>query len=184
MHKKLALGIAASAITAGALTLTSAPALAQPQLASVDPPAGSRLANAPQVIRLCFTEPISVASTAHYRLTLTDAQGLPLPIVIAPSGGNSCLEVRPQWPAQPRGTYSLFYQVRSAATGQVSTGTISLQVGLAGARPDLLRYTALTAAAAAGACLVGLLLAGVRRLVGYEPHRPRRSAEASTSSHH
>jgi hypothetical protein len=134
------------------------------------------------VVRLCFSEPLAHASPSQYRASVTDALGTPLPATIAFSQDATCLLLTPQWPQGSKGRFSVFFQVRSQATGEPTTGSLSFQVGVGAARPDLFRYSVLTAIAAAGAAFLGLLLAGLRRLVGYEPHRPRR--EAQTSSHH
>jgi len=159
-------------------------ASAQPILVSAYPGANARLGQPPPVIRLCFSEPLARVSPSQYRASVTDALGTPLPTTIAFSQDGTCLLLTPQWPQEPIGRFSVFFQVRSQATGEPTTGSLSFQVGVGGARPDLLRYSALTAIAAAGAAFLGLALAGLRRLVGYEPHRPRRESETHIASHH
>ncbi|MDT7944470.1 MAG: copper resistance protein CopC [Dehalococcoidia bacterium] len=163
-------------------SLSPPQASAQPTLVSSYPGPDSRLGQPPPVVRLCFSEPLAHASPSQYRASVTDALGTPLPATIAFSQDATCLLLTPQWPQGSKGRFSVFFQVRSQATGEPTTGSLSFQVGVGAARPDLLRYPLLTAIAAAGAAFLGLLLAGLRRLVGYEPHRPRR--EAQTSSHH
>jgi len=178
------MAFAAAASLAASVALLPRATSAQPGLVSADPPPGARLGQPPPQVTLCFDEPLARASLSQYQASVRDALGTPLPVTIAFSQDGTCLVLVPQWPEGARGPYSVFYQVRSQATGLPATGTVDFQVGVAASRPDLFRYPAVTAAAAAGAAVLGLLLAAVRRLVGYEPHRPRREAEASSRSHH
>ncbi len=175
--------VAAAASLALSAALLPQGASAQPRLVEADPPPGARLGEPPVAVRLCFHEPLARESLSQYRASVRDATGVPLPLSVAFSQDGTCLFLVPQWPAGARGSYSVFYQVRSQATGQTATGSFDFQVGVGAARPDLLRYPAITAVAAVGAAALGLVLAGLRRLVGYEPHRPRRKAEASHPQH-
>ncbi|HXG42260.1 MAG TPA: copper resistance protein CopC [Dehalococcoidia bacterium] len=172
-------------LAAVALSLaTAAPALAQPRLTESTPKQDARLGRPPQVVRLCFSEPIARSGSADYTLSLARAGGGTVPLTASPSEDGTCLEARPSWPQQAAGAYTLFWMVRQEQGGQSLSGSLTFTVAPP-EPPDVLRLAILTTVSVAGAAAAGLVLTLIRRSIGYEPHRPQAEAESeSLVGHH
>jgi len=172
-------------VAAVALSLaTAVPAFAQPRLTESTPKQNARLGRPPQTVRLCFNEPIARSGGGDYTLSLARAGGGTVPLSASPSDDGTCLDVRPSWPQEATGSYTLFWMVRQEQGGQSLSGSLTFTVAPP-SPPDVLRLALLTTASVAGAAAVALVLTLIRRSIGYEPHRPRAEAESeSLVGHH
>lgn len=156
---------------------------AQPRLVDSTPKERAKVGRPPQVMLLCFSEPIAIASPNDYSLTLARAEGGMVPVSATPVRGNTCLEARPAWPQDAKGNYNLAWWVRSQQGGQAASGTLSFTVSPP-TQPDVLRLALVTAGAIGGAALLGLVLTLFRYSIGYEPHRPQAETESESLVRH
>ncbi len=120
--------LAAWAVAAAAilLVLTAPTPAAAIEPIETDPPADSVLGEEPEVIRITFDEPLLLEAGAN-RATLVDADGNPVPSRAAGLAAYSprTLLLHPG-PALPEdGAVSVRWSVRSAATGEQSSGSFS-----------------------------------------------------------
>ena len=114
---------------AAALALTSSPAHAQVELTEAEPPDGSRLGVPPDVVHLCFSQPVEIEdnTTFNFRYLMPDGRGLGLRIVFQLDG--ECVNVFPGLQADfEEGEYTFEWQVTAAEGGEQSSGTLRYQV--------------------------------------------------------
>jgi copper transport protein len=110
------------------------PLLAHANLLRSDPPANAALTDAPEEIRLWFSEPLEAAFS---RIELRDSQGSPLdtpPAEVDPADAMQ-MSLRPG--ELPDGVYTVAWQVVSSADGHATRGTFAFSVGVAAAFTDL-----------------------------------------------
>jgi methionine-rich copper-binding protein CopC len=110
---------------AAALMLPVSPAYAQIELAQADPPDGAELSEPPQVVRLCFSQPIKDDFNLSYRLP--DGYLSAMSIAFVP--GSRCVTVAPLLPDDaPPGEYTLDWRVTAAEADEQASGTLQFQV--------------------------------------------------------
>ena len=114
----------------GAMVLTILPALAAPvaahaELVSSTPAAGASLVEAPEELRLSFTEEIDPQTAV---VQLLDTQQLPITDLGAPAVDARGLVVSVTLPELAPGVYTVSYQVVSAVDGHATAGLLSFVV--------------------------------------------------------
>lgn len=170
------------------LAALAPPARAQPEVTGIDPQDGAVLSEPPQVIRICFSEPVRHERPDDYRFSVLtpEKRGLGFRTVFNRDG--TCADVYPGRPVgSTRGLWTFQWQVLLQATGKPASGSVSFTVtreaspGQAPAGPlatpqatgpDVLQMALLTTASILGAGVVGLLLYLVRLRIGFWLHRP------------
>ncbi len=187
---------------ASALAFPASPAHAQIELTETDPPDGAELDAPPDVVHLCFSQPVIIEdnTTFAFNYEMPDGRKLGLRIVFQTDG--ECVDVYPGLPDErPAGEYRFDWQVTAAEGDEVGSGTLRFQVttgstpapsplpgtpvpetpspdGEAGTEdgdddgPDILFVALITIASVGGAAVLFTLAYLLRRRIGYEPHRP------------
>ncbi len=193
---RLAFPLILVALTA-ALVLPASPAYAQIELTEVDPPDGAQLDAPPEMVHICFSEPVMIKDPADFsfRYLVPDGRSLGLRIVFRPSG--ECVDVFPGIPDDsPEGRYTFEWQITAAEGGEEGSGTLYFQVGKGGTvvtpvpaggdpgtvdsgddGPDILLTALITTGVAGGVAVLFTLGYLVRRRIGYDPHRPPEGGE-------
>lgn len=208
---KLAAALLSLALAA-ALAFLASPAHAQPELTGTTPEDGERLDAVPDIVELCFSEPI--APPLAFKITLPDGSNPGVSIDFAE--GNACVRVLPLFPEEPLdGDYALDWQVAAAgedaesASGRLdfsvetakdeepSDGDTPIEDGgepadgagespgseaAGGGVEDILLKALLTTGVAWGIALVVTVLHLVRKRIGFEPHAPPPAEESG--EHH
>ena len=125
-------GIGLTVAIAWLLTMGAGVASAHAFLVGSDPPQGARLAHAPSVITLSFSERVvTSATTVSVRLAGSDRR---VPTAVEPGGDASTVRVR--LGAAPKGIYVVSWQDISAEDGHQALGEFAFAVGpLSGALP-------------------------------------------------
>lgn len=119
----LAAGFFAAAISAG-------PSYAEPGILSSSPQDGALLAAAPEVLTLCFSEPVQTEGedTWQFAVKPNGSSSLGLRIVFLPDG--TCVDVFPGLPDPvPQGIWNFEWSVKARSDSSEGVGVISFQVG-------------------------------------------------------
>jgi methionine-rich copper-binding protein CopC len=114
---------------AAALATSASPAYAQVELTEVDPPDGAELDAPPEIVHLCFSQPVIVKdnTTFEFSYRMPEGRSLGLRIVFQPDG--ECVDVHPGLPDErPAGEYTLEWQVTAAEGDEEGSGTLRFQV--------------------------------------------------------
>lgn len=130
---KLALPLILLALAA-ALAFLASPAYAQIELTKADPADGARLDAPPEVVHLCFSQPvdIQVVTSFRFRYLMPDNHALGLRIVFHSDG--ECVDVFPGLPdVRPAGEYTFEWRVTAAEGSEEGSGTLRFRVGGGGA---------------------------------------------------
>jgi len=200
MKPALALLLLALAV---ALAFPASPAYAQIELTEADPPDGTRLNAPPDVVHLCFSQPVIIEDNTAFDFgyQMPDGRNLGLRIVFQPDG--DCVDVYPGLPDEyPAGEYTFEWQVTAAEGDEEGSGTLQFQVSAGGTPvpapsptptetppdgtptqeddddgPDILLLALITIASVGGAAVLFTLGYFLRRRIGYEPHRPPEGGE-------
>jgi len=200
MKPALALLLLALAV---ALAFPASPAYAQIELTEADPPDGARLNAPPDVVHLCFSQPVIIEDNTAFDFgyQMPDGRNLGLRIVFQPDG--DCVDVYPGLPDEyPAGEYTFEWQVTAAEGDEEGSGTLQFQVSAGGTPvpppsptptetppagtptqeddddgPDILLLALITIASVGGAAVLFTLGYFLRRRIGYEPHRPPEGGE-------
>lgn len=194
--------------SAALLSLTASPAHAQVELTETDPPDGATISAAPEVVRLCFSEPVIIEDNTTFRFNyiMPEERGLGMRIVFQPDG--LCVDLHPGLPEErPEGEYRIQWQVTGVASGDLGSGTVTYQVTESTTGepetppaetpdpdqappdtddddgPDVVFLALITVAAVAGAGLLFTLGYGLRKRIGFEPHRPEEGDEGGGEDH-
>ncbi len=125
---KLALLLILVALTA-VLAFPASPARAQIQLTEVDPPDGAQLETPPQMVHLCFSQPVIFGdnTTFSFEYVLPDGRSLGLRIVFQPGG--QCVDVFPGFPDDyPAGEHTFRWQVTAAEGDEQGSGELQFRV--------------------------------------------------------
>jgi methionine-rich copper-binding protein CopC len=125
---KVALALLMVALAA-ALMFPASPAYAQIELTEADPADGAELEAPPDIVHLCFSEPVNIHdnTTFDFGYELPDGRRLGLRIVFQPDG--ECVDVHPGLPDEyPAGEYTLEWQVTAAEGDEEVSGTLRFQV--------------------------------------------------------
>jgi methionine-rich copper-binding protein CopC len=125
---KLAVSLTLVALTA-ALALTASPAYAQIELTELDPPAGARLDAPPDLIYLCFSQPVIFEDNTafDFRFFRPDGTGMGHRDRFDLDG--ECLDITVNVDDDyEAGRYTLEWQVTAAQGDEVGSGTLSYQV--------------------------------------------------------
>jgi copper transport protein len=106
------------------VTLMSASAFAHAYLQKTDPPAGSTLAHAPDLVHFYFSEDVDAQFT---QMTFFDSNGhklADLPLI-----HRSPLQIDAPLPSIKEGTYTIAWRILSAVDGHTTVGTFPFRVG-------------------------------------------------------
>jgi methionine-rich copper-binding protein CopC len=112
-----------------AMAIPVPPAHAQVELTEANPPDGAQLERAPDVVHLCFSEPVNIDDTTTFAFSYEMPEGrhLGLRIVFQPDG--ECADVYPGLPDErPAGDYTFEWQVTAAAGDEEGSGTLHFDV--------------------------------------------------------
>jgi len=126
MKRALALLLLTSAV---ALAFSASPAYAQIELTEADPEDGARLDAPPEIVHLCFSEPVNIDDNTAFDFgyEMPDGRRLGLRIVFQPDG--ECVDVYPGLPDEyPAGEYTFEWQVSAAEGDEEGSGTLKFQV--------------------------------------------------------
>jgi methionine-rich copper-binding protein CopC len=118
---------------AAALAFSASPAYAQIELTEADPPDGALLDAPPDIVHLCFSQPVNVQdnTTFDFGYQMPDGRNLGLRIVFQPDG--ECVDVHPGLPDErPAGEYTFEWQVTAAEGDEEGSGTLRFQVSAGG----------------------------------------------------
>jgi len=178
-----------------ALALTALPAQAQIQLTEADPPDGAQLQAPPELIHVCFSQPVKAGDVTSWRFGLKMPDGTFLGLRTEFKIGGTCADVYPGLPHErPAGEYVFEWRVTAAEGGEEGSGTLSFRVtqsttatptpaptasptaspgaGTDDDGPDILKIALITTAGMGGAAVLMTLAYLLRRRIGYDPHRP------------
>jgi methionine-rich copper-binding protein CopC len=114
---------------AAALAFPASPAYAQVELTEADPPDGAQLDAPPEIVHLCFSEPVIVDdhTTFEFGYWMPDGRRLGQRTVFQPDG--ECVDVHPGLPDErPAGQYTFDWQVTAAEGDEVGSGTLEFEV--------------------------------------------------------
>jgi copper transport protein len=114
---------------ASALAFPASPAHAQIELTETDPPDGAELDAPPDVVHLCFSQPVIIEdnTTFAFNYQMSDGRLLGLRIVFQTDG--ECVDVYPGLPDEyPAGEYTFEWQVTAAEGDEEGSGTLRFQV--------------------------------------------------------
>lgn len=185
---------------AAALAFPVSPAYAQIELTEADPSDGARLSAPPEVVHLCFSEPVNIKDSTAFDFSYQMPEGRNLGLRIVFQTDGECVDVYPGLPGErPAGEYTFEWQVTAAEGDEEGSGTLRFQVGAGGTPaatpspaggtatrdagdsdgPDILFLALITTASVGGAAMLFSLGYLLRRRIGYEPHRPREGGEES-----
>ncbi len=118
---------------AAAPAFPASPAYAQIELTEADPADGARLNAPPDVVHICFSQPVNFEdSTAFdFGYQMPDGSNLGLRIVFQMDG--ECVDVQPGLPDErPAGEYTFEWQVTAAEGDEEGSGTLRFQVSAGG----------------------------------------------------
>ncbi len=115
---------------AAALAFSASPAYAQIELTEVDPPDGASLNAAPDVVHICFSQPVNIEDVASFDFVYKMPDGRSLGLRIAFQPDAECVDVHPGLPDErPEGEYTLEWRVTAAEGDEEGSGTLQFQVG-------------------------------------------------------
>lgn len=107
----------------------AATARAQPEITESDPREGELLSAPPEVIHVCFSEPVVITDRDAFSFRLTAPDGLGLGFRAEFLGRGECVDIHPGGAAgEVNGAWILDWQVASLATGQQSSGRLRFSV--------------------------------------------------------
>jgi methionine-rich copper-binding protein CopC len=126
MKPALALLLLALAV---ALAFPASPAYAQIELTEADPPDGTLLDAPPDVVHLCFSQPVNNEDKASFDFSYQMPDGHRLGLRIAFQTDGECVDVYPGLPDErPAGEYTFEWQVTAAEGDEEGSGTLQFQV--------------------------------------------------------
>jgi methionine-rich copper-binding protein CopC len=112
-----------------ALPFVASPAHAQVELAEVDPADGARLDAPPELIHLCFSQPVIIKDITAFQFNFSGPDGSVLAHRARFEPDGECLDIFVNVPDDyAAGKYTLEWQVTAAEGEEVSSGTVSYQV--------------------------------------------------------
>jgi len=178
-RKPLALLAALAVVFAlgAGLSLFVSTAFGQPELVKSDPEDGAEMESPPEVIRLCFSEPVrqDVAVTIH----APDGSTVDVASTVY-RADSACMDIRPLvTDVSTRGQWTVDWTARSQdgnASGSLEFNVLEETSSPAAdgddSGPDILKTALITVAVMAGAAATSLLLYLFRRAIGFDLHRP------------
>jgi len=130
-HKRVKLWAIASAVAGFVLAIAALEtwtSYAEPGIATSSPQEGAVLAVPPEVLNLCFSEPVQTEGEDSWQFAVKPGGGtsLGLRIVFLPDG--SCVDVFPG-PATQQGIWEFEWSVTARSDSSKGSGTVSFQVG-------------------------------------------------------
>ncbi len=177
------------------------------ELTEVDPPDGARLDAPPEVVHICFSEPVAIDDSDTFDFAYTMPDGRVLGRRTAFQTDGLCVDVFPGLPEErPAGEYSIEWRVTAVEGEEESFGTIRFQVTQSTSvepspaasptlketpgtgqsdgddGPDILLAALITTGVVGGAVVLFTLAYLLRRLIGYDIHRPPEGGEGG--EHH
>jgi methionine-rich copper-binding protein CopC len=107
---------------------TGSRAFAEPGIATSDPAEAAILPSPPEVLKLCFSEPVEVEGQDAWAFSVDHGDGstLGLNVVFAPDG--SCVDIHPGQPSS-EGVWRLDWLVHAQSDGSEGSGKVNFQVG-------------------------------------------------------
>jgi methionine-rich copper-binding protein CopC len=198
------LWVAGALLLAVAALLIAAPAaFAQPRVSESDPQPDANLAEAPAVIHLCFSEPVSLDNT-KFDFAVKTPKGLRLGTRTEFQRSGNCADIFVgNALGSLRGIRSFDWTVTSLATGETGSGGFKFSVGLAAAPTpgatatvtpgaedggdggaDIVPMAYITAGVAVGGAAFVFLLYLVRRRIGFWLHAPPGEGDGEGGSQH
>jgi methionine-rich copper-binding protein CopC len=117
-----------------ALAFTASPAYAQIELTEADPPDGAQLAGPPDLVHLCFSEPVIIVDNTAFRFRYLTPDDRSLGLRIEFQTDGECVDVFPGLQDMPPpGEYAFEWQVVAAEGGEEGSGVLRYQVSGTGA---------------------------------------------------
>jgi methionine-rich copper-binding protein CopC len=127
-------------MVAVALSTSIESALAQPEVTETNVETGDVLDTAPEMLSLCFSEPINTQDIEDYvpdeegerpwRFTVTPPEGPDLGLRNVFDADGNCVDVFPGLPEDPaEGIWTFDWMVRSQETNEEASGVITFRVG-------------------------------------------------------
>ncbi len=114
---------------AAALTFSASPAYAQIELTEADPPDGASLDVAPEVVHICFSQPVNIDDQASFDFAYQMPDGRILGLRIAFQTDGECVDVYAGLPDErPAGVYTFEWRVTAAEGAEEGSGTLQFQV--------------------------------------------------------
>lgn len=103
-------------------------AFAEPEITSATPADGAVLPVAPEVLNLCFSEPVQTEEGWQFTVSPNGTTDLGLRIVFTTDG--SCVDIFPGAPdPAPEGVWQFDWAVTAQADSSEGSGSLSFQVG-------------------------------------------------------
>jgi len=125
---RIGFGLVLAAFAALAITSLSAQAQVKIELTKVDPPAGAVDAP-PEVVSVCFSEPVNIDDTSTWRFGYKMPDGKFLGLRTEFKTDGTCAGVYPGLPQElPAGEYTFEWRVTAAEGGGEGSGTLLYEV--------------------------------------------------------
>ncbi|MBI2913078.1 MAG: copper resistance protein CopC [Chloroflexi bacterium] len=189
-------------VMAAALQTLAPTALAQPTLTEADPADGAALEELPELLHLCFSEPVKIEDPSDFRFAVVTPGGQPLGLRIVFRKTGDCVDVEPgTYTGKVKGDWTFQWQVTARDSGDIGAGTIRFTVTTepspspspapvtaseadGGEGPDIAEMALITMGAILGAGAAGLVLYAVRQRIGFWLHRPPPREGSGGAEHH
>lgn len=125
---KSALTLLVLALVAAA-ALPASPARAQIELTEAEPADGARLDAPPEVVHLCFSEPVNVEDNTTFDFAYVMPDGRRLGLRTAFQSDGECADIFPGLPQErPAGEYTLEWKVTARESDEQGSGTLRFEV--------------------------------------------------------
>jgi methionine-rich copper-binding protein CopC len=115
------------------LTLAAAgphPAFAKPEVTSATPADGALLTQAPEVLNMCFSEPVQTEGDGAWQFSVSPNGTTPLGLRIVFATDGLCVDVFPGTPdPPPEGIWQFDWLVKAQSDSSEGSGTLTFQVG-------------------------------------------------------
>lgn len=127
---------------AATLALTASPAYAQIELTEVNPADGAELETPPDVVHLCFSEPVDIQHNNAFEFSYQMPAGRRLGLRIVFQADGECVDVHAGLPAErPAGEYTFEWQVTALEGDEEGSGTLRFEVTTSSGAPASLSPT-------------------------------------------
>ncbi|MCH7659649.1 MAG: copper resistance protein CopC [Euryarchaeota archaeon] len=111
------------------LHILASTANAQPEISDSDPQDGALLDAPPEIIQVCFTEPVVSEGVQDYNLVVVAPGSQPLGLRILFKQEGDCAEIHPGRPeGEIAGLWEVQWQVTSRASGEIGSGSFRFRV--------------------------------------------------------
>ncbi len=117
-------------IPAVAPALLASPAYAQIVIVEADPPNGAELDEPPELVHLCFSQPVKFRDSDSFSFKFLTPDDRPMGMRIVFGLGGECVDIFPGLPAvRPEGEYTFQWEVTAAEGTETGSGTVRYVVG-------------------------------------------------------